>query len=281
LPVLKNNLIKINMNRTIKKELKDNGVLILTLNRPEVLNAMNKDLIMGLYEIFQEIEKEKDSRVIIITGEGRGFCSGADLANGGWPSEEGMTGGEIGANNMEIGFNPLIRLITSIDKPVITAINGMAAGGGVGLALSGDLVVASESAKFKLVFGPNLGIIPDVGASWFVPNLVGRARANGMGLLGDDIPAIQAKEWGLIWDYYPDNQFMEETLKIANRLADGAIKGLKAVSKAHNKALSGTLSEQLDHERDTQRVLLDSQEFKEGVGAFLSKRKPNFRDLDQ
>jgi 2-(1,2-epoxy-1,2-dihydrophenyl)acetyl-CoA isomerase len=281
LPVLKNNLIKINMNKTIKKELKDNGVLILTLNRPEVLNAMNKDLIMGLYEIFQEIEKEKDSRVIIITGEGRGFCSGADLANGGWPSEEGMTGGEIGANNMEIGFNPLIRLITSIDKPVITAINGMAAGGGVGLALSGDLVVASESAKFKLVFGPNLGIIPDVGASWFVPNLVGRARANGMGLLGDDIPAIQAKEWGLIWDYYPDNQFMEETLKIANRLADGAIKGLKAVSKAHNKALSGTLSEQLDHERDTQRVLLDSQEFKEGVGAFLSKRKPNFRDLDQ
>ena len=269
------------MNTTIKKELKDNGVLILTLNRPEVLNAMNKDMIMGLYEIFQEIEKEKDSRVIIITGEGRGFCSGADLANGGWPSEEGMTGGEIGANNMEIGFNPLIRLITSIDKPVITAINGMAAGGGVGLALSGDLVVASESAKFKLVFGPNLGIIPDVGASWFVPNLVGRARANGMGLLGDDISAKQAKEWGLIWDYYPDSQFMEETLKIANRLADGAIKGLKAVSKAHFQALSGSLSEQLDHERDTQRVLLDSKEFKEGVGAFLGKRKPNFRDLDQ
>lgn len=281
MPVLINNLIKINMNTTIKKELKDNGVLILTLNRPEVLNAMNKDLIMGLYEIFQEIEKEKDSRVIVITGEGRGFCSGADLANGGWPSEEGMSGGEIGANNMEIGFNPLIRLITSIDKPVITAINGMAAGGGVGLALSGDLIVASESAKFKLVFGPNLGIIPDVGASWFVPNLVGRARANGMGLLGDDISAKQAKEWGLIWDYYPDDQFIEETLKIANRLADGAIKGLKAVSKAHNKALSGTLSEQLDHERDTQRVLLDSEEFKEGVGAFLSKRKPNFRDLDQ
>tara|TARA_B100001063_G_scaffold16006_1_gene12333 strand:+ start:1999 stop:2808 length:810 start_codon:yes stop_codon:yes gene_type:complete len=269
------------MNTAVKKELKDNGVLILTLNRPEVLNAMNKDLIMGLYEIFQEIEKEKDSRVIIITGEGRGFCSGADLANGGWPSEEGLSGGEIGANNMEIGFNPLIRLITSIDKPVITAINGMAAGGGVGLALSGDLIVASESAKFKLVFGPNLGIIPDVGASWFVPNLVGRARANGMGLLGDDIPAKQAKEWGLIWDYYPDDQFMEETLKIANKLADGAIKGLKAVSKAHNKALSGTLNEQLDHERDTQRVLLDSEEFKEGVGAFLSKRKPNFRDLDQ
>ncbi len=152
------------MNNAIKKELKDNGVMVLTLNRPEVLNAMNRDLIMGLYETFQEIEKEKDSRVIIITGEGRGFCSGADLADGGWPSEEGMTGGEAGANSMEIGFNPLIRLITSIDKPVITSINGIAAGGGVGLALSGDLIVASESAKFKLVFGPNLGIIPDVGA---------------------------------------------------------------------------------------------------------------------
>ena len=268
------------MNNAIKKELKDNGVMVLTLNRPEVLNAMNHDLIMGLYEIFQEIEKEKDSRVIIITGEGRGFCSGADLANGGWPIEEGMTGGESGANNMEIGFNPLIRLITSIDKPVITAINGIAAGGGVGLALSGDLIVASESAKFKLVFGPNLGIIPDVGASWFVPNLIGRARANGMGLLGDDVSAKQAKEWGLIWDCYPDDQLMNETMKLADRLANGAIKGLKEVSKAHFKALSGSLDEQLDYERDTQRVLLDRDEFKEGVTAFLGKRKPNFRDID-
>ena len=190
-----------------------------------------------------------------------------------------MTGGEAGANNMEIGFNPLIRLITSIDKPVITAINGIAAGGGVGLALSGDLVVASESAKFKLVFGPNLGIIPDVGASWFVPNLVGRARANGMGLLGDDVSAEQAKEWGLIWDYYPDDQLMIETIKLADRLADGAIKGLKEVSKAHFKALSGSLDEQLDYERDTQRVLLDREEFREGVTAFLGKRKPNFRDI--
>ena len=147
------------MNNAITKELRENGVMVLTLNRPEVLNAMNKDLIMGLYEIFQEIEKENDSRVIIITGEGRGFCSGADLANGGWPTEEGMTGGEAGANNMEIGFNPLIRLITSIDKPVITAINGIAAGGGVGLALSGDLVVASESAKFKLYAAALLPLI--------------------------------------------------------------------------------------------------------------------------
>jgi len=162
---------------------------------------------------------------------------------------------------------------------VITAINGIAAGGGVGLALSGDIVVASESAKFKLVFGPNLGIIPDVGASWFVPNLVGRARANGMGLLGDDVSAKQAKEWGLIWDYYPDDQLMSEAHKLADRLADGAIKGLKEVSKAHFKALSGSLDEQLDYERDTQRVLLDREEFKEGVTAFLGKRKPNFRDI--
>tara|TARA_Y100001970_G_scaffold121071_1_gene150167 strand:+ start:55878 stop:56687 length:810 start_codon:yes stop_codon:yes gene_type:complete len=269
------------MKDVIKKELKENGVMVLTLNRPEVLNAMNRDLIMGLYGIFQELEKDIDSRVIIITGEGRGFCSGADLANGGWPTEKGMTGGEAGAKNMEIGFNPLIRLITSIDKPVITAINGIAAGGGVGLALSGDIVVASESAKFKLVFGPNLGIIPDVGASWFVPNLIGRARANGMGLLGDDVSAEQAKEWGLIWDCFPDDQLMEEAINIASRLADGAIKGLKAVSKAHFKALSGSLDEQLDYERDTQRVLLDRDEFKEGVSAFLKKRKPNFRKLSK
>ena len=267
------------MNNAIKKELKDNGVMVLTLNRPEVLNAMNHDLIMGLYEIFQEIEKEKDSRVIIITGEGRGFCSGADLANGGWPSEEGMTGGEAGANNMEIGFNPLIRLITSIDKPVITAINGIAAGGGVGLALSGDLVVASESAKFKLVFGPNLGIIPDVGASWFVPNLIGRARANGMGLLGDDVSAKQAKEWGLIWDYFPDDALLDSALNLAKTIADGPIAGLKAVVKAHDHALSTTLDKQLDYERDTQEVFLDREEFKEGVKAFIEKRKPDFKSI--
>ena len=164
------------MAEAIQTELSESGVLFIRLNRPEVLNSMNRDLIMGLLETMNEVNEDSKVRVVVITGNGRGFCAGADLANGGWPEEKNTSPGQAAANNMEIGFNPLVRAITSSDMPVITAINGIAAGGGVGLALSGDLVVAAESAKFKLVFGPQLGIISDVGSSWFVPHLIGRAR---------------------------------------------------------------------------------------------------------
>ena len=268
------------MNNAIEKNYNDNGVLKLSLNRPDVLNAMNADLVMGLLESFNEAKADKEVRSIIITGNGRGFCSGADLIDAGWPKTKGLSPGEAGSVNMENAFNPLVKAITQSTKPVVNAINGIAAGGGVGLALSGDIVIASESAKFKLVFGPNLGIISDVGASWFVPNLIGRARANGMGLLGEDISAQQAKEWGLIWDCVPDNELIVVCEEIANKLANGPTVGLKEIVKAHDKALSGTLSEQLDYEKEIQRVRLDSKEFKEGVSAFIEKRKPNFRDLD-
>tara|TARA_Y100000589_G_scaffold122423_1_gene116797 strand:- start:1963 stop:2769 length:807 start_codon:yes stop_codon:yes gene_type:complete len=267
------------MSNVIEKKLTEKGVLQLTLNRPEVLNAMNADLIMGLLDSFYEAKKDKKVRSIIITGSGRGFCAGADLVDGGWPSSEGLSSGEVTFNNMENAFNPLVKAITQSNKPVISAINGIAAGGGVGLALCGDIVLAAESAKFKLVFGPNLGIISDVGASWFVPNLIGRARANGMGLLGEDIPAKQAKDWGLIWDCVPDEELLNKAMEIAEKIADGPIEGLKAIVKAHDRALSSTLSEQLDYEKETQRVRTDSKDFKEGVKAFGEKRKPNFRNL--
>ena len=155
------------MNNAIEKKLSDGGVLELRLNRPEVLNAMNADLILGLLESLYEAKSDKKVRSIIITGNGRGFCSGADLIDGGWPKTDGLTAGEAGSMNMENAFNPLVKAITQSTKPVVNAVNGIAAGGGVGLALTGDIVIASESAKFKLVFGPNLGIISDVGASWF------------------------------------------------------------------------------------------------------------------
>ncbi len=269
------------MNTAVQKELNESGILVLKLNRPEVLNAMNKDLILGLLDTFNEIKDDKKVRVVLITGNGRGFCAGADLADGGWEMKEGTSPGEGAFQTMDNAFNPLVRAITSINKPVITAINGIAAGGGVGLALSGDLVVASKSAKFKLVFGPQLGIISDVGSSWFVPNLIGRARANGMGLLGDDITAPQAKEWGLIWDYFEDDQLLEKSLEIAERLANGPIEGLKAVAKAHENALSVSLSDQLDYERDTQKIFLDRPEYREGVKAFIEKRKPDFRNSEK
>tara|TARA_Y100001936_G_C16079953_1_gene676959 strand:+ start:660 stop:1472 length:813 start_codon:yes stop_codon:yes gene_type:complete len=269
------------MNTAIQKEVNELGVLLIKLNRPEVLNAMNKDLIIGLLDTFNEIENDENVRVVVITGNGRGFCAGADLADGGWEMKAGTSPGEGAYQTMDQAFNPLVRAITTINKPVITSINGIAAGGGVGLALCGDLVVASKSAKFKLVFGPQLGIISDVGSSWFVPHLIGRARANGMGLLGDDISAEQAKEWGLIWDCFEDDQLLEKTNELAHKLANGPIEGLKAVTKAHDNAMSVSLSEQLDYERDTQRIFLDRSEYKEGVMAFIEKRKPNFRDLKE
>ena len=157
------------MNNAIEKELSTSGVLILKLNRPEVLNAMNRDLIVGLLEHINKTSDDDDVRAIIITGNGRGFCAGADLVDGGWPNEDNLSAGQSAGKNMETAFNPLVKAITQSNKPVVTAINGIAAGGGVGLALSGDIVIAAESAKFKLVFGPNLGIISDVGSSWFVP----------------------------------------------------------------------------------------------------------------
>ena len=267
------------MNEVIEKDLSKSGVLTLRLNRPEVLNAMNADLILGLLEAFNDAKVNKEVRSVLLTGNGRGFCSGADLVDGGWPNPKGISPGEAAANNMENAFNPLVKAITQSNKPVVNAVNGIAAGGGVGLALSGDLVIASKSAKFKLVFGPNLGIIPDVGASWFVPNLIGRARANGMGLLGEDISAEKAKEWGLIWDCVADEDLITHCTKIAEKIANGPIEGLKSVVKAHDNSLSSSLSYKLDYEKNTQRVRLDTKDFKEGVSAFVEKRKPNFRDI--
>ena len=266
---------------SLKTEMRDKGVFVITLNRPKVLNSLNKEIIDELLEAFDKAYEDQSIRTVVLTGEGRGFCSGADLAGGGWPSDPKWSPGESTANAMEIGFNPLVRKIVNCPKPVVNAINGIAAGGGVGLALCGDLILAADTAKFKLVFGPQLGIISDVGASWLVPNLLGRAKANGMALLGEDISASQAEAWGLIWKVIPEKDLLDEACKLAGRMADGAITGLKAIVKAHDNALQVSLSDQLDYERDTQRVLCDGDVFKEGVQAFLEKRKPNFRDIEE
>ena len=267
------------MSNTLLSNLADNGVLTLTLNRPEVLNSLNETLTMNLLSALNDARVSKDVRAIVITGSGRAFCAGADLDSKSWPSPTGLSAGEATAASMDRGFNPLVRAVSQSTKPVVTAINGIAAGGGVGLALAGDIAIACESAKFKLVFGPNLGIIPDMGASWFLPNLVGRARVNGLALLGDDLPAATAKDWGLIWDCVSDDQLLTEAQTIAGRLAEGPTIGLKAVVKAHDRALSNTLSEQLEYEKETQRVLFDFPHVSEGVRAFIEKRKPNFRDV--
>ena len=186
------------MSTPVLTHLADNGVLTITLNRPEVLNSLDESLTLGLVDAMHEAKTDSAVRAVVITGAGRAFCAGADLNARSWPAVKRVSAGEATAANMERGFNPLVKAVAQSTKPVVTAINGVAAGGGVGLALAGDIAIAAETAKFKLVFGPNLGIIPDMGASWFLPNLVGRARANGLALLGDNLSASDAKTWGLI-----------------------------------------------------------------------------------
>ena len=268
------------MSDILEKEVSESGVLTLRMNRPDVLNSLNSDIVFALIDAFNNAAEDDNVRAIVLTGNGRGFCAGADLAGGNWPSEEGMTPGDITANSMEIGFNPLVRAVVDSPKPVITAINGVAAGGGVGLALSGDLVLAAESAKFRLVFAPQLGIIPDVGASWLVPNLVGRARANGLALLGDDLSAEKAQEWGMVWEVHPDDQLVAKAQEYAARMAQGSITGIKATVRAHDRAMLQSIHDQLDFEKEEQRHYTNQPVFFEGVRAFIEKRKPNFREIE-
>lgn len=268
------------MSKPIETEISDIGVMTLWMNRPEVLNSLNNDLVSAMIEALTEAATNDDVRAIVLTGNGRGFCAGADLAGGGWPSEKGMSPGDVTANAMEIGFNPLVRAVVNSPKPVVTAINGVAAGGGVGLALSGDLVIAAESAKFRLVFAQQLGIIPDVGASWLVPNLVGRARANGLALLGENLDAATALDWGMLWEVVPDDALLAKAQEYAGKLAQSPITGVKATVRAHDKAMLQSIEEQLEFEKEEQRHFCNQPVFFEGVQAFIEKRKPNFREVE-
>lgn len=268
------------MSNSIETEINAIGVMTLRMNRPEVLNSLNSELVGAMIAALTDAATNDDVRAIVLTGNGRGFCAGADLAGGGWPSEKGMSPGDVTANAMEIGFNPLVRAVVNSPKPVVTAINGVAAGGGVGLALSGDLVLAAESAKFRLVFAQQLGIIPDVGASWLVPNLVGRARANGLALLGEDLDAATALEWGMLWEVVPDEELLAKAQDYASRLAQSPITGIKATVRAHDKAMLQSIEDQLEFEKEEQRHFCNQPVFFEGVQAFIEKRKPNFREVE-
>lgn len=260
---------------TILYEVQD-GIAKITLNRPDVLNSINPQLIADIRDAIKQANDDKEVGAILMTGAGRGFCAGADLASPG-ARKEGASTGENVAYGMEIGYNPMVREVAGSSKPVIAAVNGVTAGGGCGLALSADIVIAGKSASFVQVFGPQLALIPDMGCTWFLPNLVGRARARGMALLGEKLPAETAAEWGLIWKCVEDDALMEEATKIAAKLAGGPSNAFGEIKRALDAALHNDLSTQLDYERDTQGMLGDHPNFSEGVTAFLQKRKPNFQ----
>lgn len=260
---------------TIKLEIAD-GIALLTLNRPDVLNSINMKLIEEMREAVANVAATPDARVLILTGAGRAFCAGADLAAQG-QREEGMSVGQGVAHGMTVGFNPMVRELAELEKPKIAAVNGTTAGGGVGLALCADIVIAAKSASFIQVFGPKLGLIPDMGCTWFMPRLVGLARARALALTGDKLPAETAADWGLIWKCVEDEALMDEVMTLAGKLAKGPTNAFGEIVKALDLSERHTLAEQLDYERDIQGQLGDHPNFAAGVKAFLTKTKPEFQ----
>jgi 2-(1,2-epoxy-1,2-dihydrophenyl)acetyl-CoA isomerase len=261
---------------TILYEVND-GIARLTLNRPEKLNSMNLPLLKEAREAVHAAQEGGEAGVLVVTGAGRGFCAGADLAARGDAAEPNLSPGEHTALRMKEFFNPLIQDIHECSLPVICAVNGVAAGGGMGLALSGDITIAAKSATFVQVFTRQLGIIPDCGSTWYLPRHIGRARALGMAFLGEKLPAEQAERWGLIWKCVDDDALESEVNAVARQLADGPTACFAEVRKAFLNAENATLPEQLEYERQQQRVLCDGANFAEGVMAFLQKRKPVFK----
>src|SRR5580700_9039949 len=248
------------------------GVLTLTLNRPERMNALNIPLPEALQRAVQRAAADDDCRVVMLTGAGKGFCAGADL------SERAMA---LGEGRPDLGesrdkrFNPLIRAMRSLPKPIVCAVNGAAAGAGANLALACDIVLAAKSAKFLQAFA-RIGLVPDVGGSWVLPRLVGDARARALVMLADPIGAEQAEAWGMIYRAVDDSDLMGEAQTLAARLAAGPTHALGLIKRALFASPSNSLDAQLDLERDLQREAGAADEYREGVSAFLEKRPADF-----
>lgn len=251
---------------------KDNGLVTITLNAPDKLNAVSRKMIAEIKTCWEELAADTSVRAVLLTGAGRGFCAGADLAD---PDREASATADSGAA-LDKYFNPTIRAMRALPKPIVSAVNGVAAGVGMSFALASDIAIAGKSASFLQAFA-RIGLLPDGGSTWFLPRLVGEQRARALAMLAPQISAQQAKDWGLIWDVVEDAELMKTATDLARRLADGPTMALSRIKEALGQASGNTLSQQLDVERDFQRELGRSGDFKEGVAAFLAKRKPVFK----
>jgi 2-(1,2-epoxy-1,2-dihydrophenyl)acetyl-CoA isomerase len=249
------------------------AVVTLTLNRPQALNALTADLIDALNSRLDDA-LASGARCLLLTGAGRGFCAGADLASGisGMTSPESLDVGAI----LESHYNPLMLRLRTLPLPLVTAVNGPAAGAGCALALCGDIVVAAESAYFLQAF-VNIGLVPDAGASWMLPRLAGRARALGMMMLGEKISAARALDWGMIWAVAEDHMLLHSAGELARRLAQGPTLALAMIRQGVAAALEEDFASSLRRERQDQRLAGRTQDFLEGANAFLSRRPPHFK----
>ncbi|MDS1316734.1 2-(1,2-epoxy-1,2-dihydrophenyl)acetyl-CoA isomerase PaaG [Acinetobacter baumannii] len=250
-----------------------NGVGYLTFNRPKALNSFNVDMHREVADVLNQWTKSPDVRCVVISGEGRGFCAGQDL--GDRVVDPNAEAPDLGYS-IETYYNPLIKTIVNMPKPVICAVNGVAAGAGANIALACDLVIAAKSANFVQAFC-RLGLVPDSAGTWFLPRAVGHARAMGLALLGDKLPAETAKEWGMIWDVVEDAELKTKVTELAERLAKQPTFGLSHIKKAIHQSSNNTFDEQMLLERDLQRIAGRSEDYREGVQAFMNKREPNFK----
>ncbi len=241
----------------------------LTFNRPDKLNSMTAAMHGEVRDAFDQIEAS-GTRALILTGEGRGFCAGQDLADLDLSGEVDLS------YTLESDFNPLVRRIYNAEFPTVCAVNGIAAGAGANIALVCDIVIAARSASFLQAFA-RIGLMPDAGGTWSMTQLAGQARAKGMALLADPISAEQAESWGMIWKAVDDGALQDEAAAIAKKLVAGPTMAYRLAREAVNAANVNTLDQQLELETKGQGVLARSGDFREGVNAFLQKRKPDFK----
>jgi 2-(1,2-epoxy-1,2-dihydrophenyl)acetyl-CoA isomerase len=247
------------------------GYRVITLNRPQRLNAFTEDMHRALAAALADAEADSSCRALLLTGAGRGFCTGQDLNDRlAKPGEQIVLGGTL-----EQFYNPLVRKLRALPFPVVAAVNGVAAGAGANIALACDIVLAAKSASFVEAFA-RIGLIPDSGGTWLLPRLVGRARARGLALLAEPLPAQLAESWGLIWKAVADDALMAEAEKLCAHFAAAPTHALSLIKRALDAAELNDLSAQLDLERDFQREAGAAPDYAEGVRAFMEKRKPNF-----
>jgi 2-(1,2-epoxy-1,2-dihydrophenyl)acetyl-CoA isomerase len=246
------------------------GVAVITLNRPEKLNSFNQTMAYELQAALDHCMDDQDVRCVVITGAGRAFCAGQDL-------EEAIAADAADIEeHVETKYNPIVRKIRAIKKPVIAAVNGVAAGAGANLAYCCDIIVAAESAKFIQSF-INIGLIPDTGGTYFLPRMVGMHKATALMMLGEKMTAQEGKDLGIVHQIFPDAELMDGAMGLGKRMAAMPTKGLGLIKKAINMSLVHDLDQQLEVERDLQGRAGRTYDNAEGINAFLEKRKPVFK----
>ena len=250
----------------------DKNVAVLTLNRPDKLNCFNKEMHAEIRDVFSNRLSSGDQRCLLLTGNGRAFCAGQDLNDRKFDPDSPPDLGESLSNN----YNPLVKNITSLELPVICAVNGIAAGAGVGMALACDIVMGARSAEFIFSFA-KVGLGLDSASSWSLPRLIGLPRAKALTMLGEKISAEKAEQWGMIWKCIDDDKLIDEALLLAHHLGEQPTKGLAIIKQELNVSSSNTLDQQLQLEAKLQKIAGLTEDYREGVMSFFEKRKPKFK----